>query len=51
MLVPGALIVAHNTVSSPYEMSSFIARLYSPSYESITILTDPAGMTLSVKLS
>ncbi len=43
-----ALVVAHNTLSSTHEMIPYIERVYGVEYESLTIQSDPAGITLSI---
>ena len=47
-LTPGAIITAHNTLSSAHEMTPYIKRVYSDPYKSITIATDPAGVTITL---
>jgi predicted O-methyltransferase YrrM len=47
-LTPGSIIIAHNTISSSHEMKPYLKKIYGRNYESITIATDPAGITISV---
>ncbi len=47
-LKPGALILAHNTLSDAHRMASYIDKVYAEPYESITVATDPKGLTISV---
>jgi predicted O-methyltransferase YrrM len=47
-LIDGAMIIAHNTISSSYDMPDYIHKVYNEPYESITIATDPAGITISL---
>ena len=46
-LAEGAIIIAHNTVSHTHELKDYLERVYSPPNKSITILTDPAGITVT----
>jgi len=47
-LAPGALILAHNTLSDAHVIKPYIEKVYTSPYESITIATDPKGLTISV---
>ena len=47
-MAPGALIIAHNTLSSIHEMKPYIEKVYGEEYVSMTVASDPAGITLSV---
>lgn len=47
-LVIGALVIAHNTLSSAHEIVPYIKKVYGNCYKSITIATDPAGIIISV---
>ncbi len=47
-LLPGALILAHNTLSDTHVIKPYIEKVYKKSYKSITIATDPKGLTISV---
>ncbi len=46
-LAEGAIIIAHNTVSHTHEVKDYLERVYSPPNKSITILTDPGGITIT----
>ncbi len=47
-LAPGALVLAHNTLSDAHVIKPYIEKVYAPPYKSITIAVDPKGLTLSV---
>jgi len=47
-LIEGSLVLAHNTISHPYKMANYIKEVYSK-FLSLTIMTDPGGITLSTK--
>jgi len=47
-LLPGALILAHNTLSDAHVIKPYIEKVYKKPYKSITIATDPKGLTISV---
>ncbi len=47
-LLPGALILAHNTISDAHTIKPYIEKVYAKPYKSITIATDPKGLTISV---
>ena len=47
-LLPGALILAHNTLSDAHVIKPYIEKVYRKPYKSITIATDPKGLTISV---
>ena len=47
-LQPGALILAHNTLSDAHLIKPYIERVYAEPYKSTTIMTDPKGLTISV---
>jgi len=47
-LLPGALILAHNTLSDAHLIKPYIEKVYKKPYKSITIATDPKGLTISV---
>lgn len=47
-LTKGAMVIAHNTLSSSHEMVHYINMVYGDKYTSITIATDPAGITISI---
>ena len=47
-LLPGALILAHNTLSDAHLIKPYIERVYAEPYKSTTIMTDPKGLTISV---
>ncbi len=47
-LLPGALILAHNTISDAHIVKPYLEKVYTKPYESITIATDPKGLTISV---
>ena len=49
-LVRNALVLAHNTLSDAHVVKPYIEKVYSPPYESITIATDPGGLTISLRL-
>ncbi len=48
-LLPRALVLAHNTLSSSRDTSKYLEMIYSSNYESITIAIDPAGLTISAR--
>ena len=50
-LAPRAMLLAHNTLSHPHLVASYIARVYRGSYRSLTIAVDPSGLTMSVRLA
>ncbi|WFO75103.1 class I SAM-dependent methyltransferase [Desulfurococcaceae archaeon MEX13E-LK6-19] len=47
-LIKGAVILAHNTISNSDLTANYIKHVYKK-YKSITVLSDPAGVTISVK--
>ena len=47
-LVSRALILAHNTLSSTHVIKPYIKKVHTSPYESITIATDPSGLTISI---
>ena len=47
-LQPGALLLAHNTLSDAHLIKPYIEKVYSKPYKSATIATDPKGLTISV---
>ncbi len=47
-LQPGALILAHNTLSDAHLIKPYIEKVYREPFRSITIATDPKGLTISV---
>jgi len=49
-LTKRAIVLAHNTLSHPHLVSKYIELVYSPRYRSVTVATDPAGLTLSIYL-
>ncbi len=49
-LASGAMIVAHNTVSNAHSMPDYLSEVYSSKYVSLTVMVDPAGATLSVRV-
>ncbi len=46
-LMRGAMVLAHNTLSDAHVIKPYIEKVYRQPYESITIATDPAGLTIS----
>ncbi len=50
-LVKYSLVAAHNTLlPHPHKVKEYIEKVYGREYESITIATDPSGLTLSLYL-
>ncbi len=47
-LLPGALILAHNTLSDAHVIKPYIEKVYTKPYKSVTIATDPKGLTVSI---
>lgn len=47
-LQPGALLLAHNTLSDAHLIKPYIERVYAEPYKSATIMTDPKGLTISI---
>ncbi len=47
-LQPGALLLAHNTLSDAHVIKPYIEKVYKKPYKSTTIMTDPKGLTISV---
>ena len=49
-LAPRALVVAHNTLSHPHHVAKYLELVYGAGFRSITVATDPAGITFSLYL-
>ncbi len=49
-LAKGSLVIAHNTVSHPHLVSEYLVEVYSSEFMSLTTMSDPAGVTISVYL-
>jgi len=48
LLIPGAVLLAHNTLSNPDAIKPYIEKVYAPPYRSLTVATDPKGLTITV---
>ncbi len=46
-LQPGALLLAHNTLSDAHLIKPYMEKVYTGPYRSITVATDPKGLTIS----
>jgi len=49
LLRKGSVVTAHNTLSSSLEVREYLRIVYGPNYRSVTIPTDPAGLTISAR--
>ncbi len=49
-LTPGSLVLAHNTLSDAHAIRPYIEAVYRPPYESVTVASDPKGLTISTYL-
>ena len=48
-LQSGSVILSHNTISNPHDTYKYLEKVCSGKYISLTIASDPAGITLTVK--
>ena len=48
-LLPGSVLIAHNTLSSAPEVAHYLKKVFSREYVSVTVATDPAGVTVSAR--